>query len=87
MNSYLNYNIPKFKEIVQLTLMLLGYKKDEINLPRSNTLDSRKCLKKEFIKKMLVDLEGYELKRESSDSVDGEYKINKLLERCMFGDM
>ena len=27
MNTYLNYKIPKFKEIIQIILMLLGHKK------------------------------------------------------------
>lgn len=43
--------------------MILGYKKSDINLPRSNSLDSRKCLRRTFIEKMLVDLEAYELRR------------------------
>ena len=30
------------------------------------------------------DFENYELRRESSETVDNEYKINKLLERCTF---
>ena len=34
----------------------------------------------------MSDLENYELRRESSESVDGEYKINKLLERCNYLD-
>lgn len=49
LNAYLNYNIPKFQEIVQITLMILGYKKTDINLPRSNSLDVRKCIRKTFI--------------------------------------
>lgn len=27
LNAYLNYNLPKYTEIVQIVLMLLGYKK------------------------------------------------------------
>jgi IMP cyclohydrolase len=53
MNTYLNYNIPKYKEIIQIVLMLLGYKKEDINLPRSNILDGRKCFTKASIEKML----------------------------------
>jgi hypothetical protein len=51
--------------------MILGYKKADINLPRSNALDHRKCLRKTFIERMMTDLENYELRRESSESVEG----------------
>lgn len=56
MQAYLHYHLPKFKEIIQIVFMLLGHPKAEINLPRSNSLDHRKCIKKDFIEKMLVDL-------------------------------
>lgn len=46
--------------------MILGRSKAEINLPRSNSLNDRKCIKKGYIEKMIVDLEKYELRRESS---------------------
>jgi hypothetical protein len=36
--------------------MLLGHPKASMNLPRSNTLDHRKCISKESIEKMLVQL-------------------------------
>ena len=61
--------------------MILNFKKEDINVPRSNSLDCRKCLKKDFIEQMMARLEEYELRRESSETVDPEYKINKLLER------
>ena len=56
MNFYLNYKVPKFQEIVQIVLMLLGNEKPQINLARSNALDCRKCLKRDFIEKLMVDL-------------------------------
>lgn len=84
MNVFLSYHIPKYREIIQIIAMLLGYKKADINLPRSNVLDARKCLTREWIEKMLADLEKYELRRESSQTVEPEYKINKLLERCSY---
>ena len=81
MNIYAKYNMPKYKEIIQLVLMLLGRPKDSINLPRSNNLDHRKCITSEGVSKMMEDLDHYELRRESSEAVDEEYKISKLLER------
>ena len=32
----------------------------------------------------MTDMENYQLRRESSGTVDNEYKINKILERCTF---
>ena len=87
MNSYLSYRIPKYSEIVQIVLMILGRKKEEINLPRSNALDCRKCLRKQFIETMMNQLESYQLRRQSSETVDPQYKINKLLERCICFDI
>lgn len=54
LGTYLSYKIPKYKEIIQIALMLLGYKKHNINLPRSNILDARKYLTKSSIEKMLT---------------------------------
>jgi hypothetical protein len=85
MVAYTRYNLPKFKEIIQIVLMLLGHPKREINLPRSNSLDHRKCITGEVMGKLMDELEAYELRRESSEAVAGEYKINKLLERCKGG--
>ena len=42
MNTYFSYNTPKYKEILQIALMLLRYDKNGINEPRSNSLDFRK---------------------------------------------
>lgn len=81
LQAYLHYHLPKFREVVQIVLMLLGKPKAEINLPRSNTLDHRKCIRRDYIDRMLADLERYELRRDSSEAVGSEYKINKLLER------
>ena len=81
MNAYAKYNQPKFKEIVQIVLMLLGKKKAEINLPRSNALNHRRCITADGLTQMMEELENYELRRESSEAVEEEYKINKLLER------
>lgn len=36
--------------------MLLGHKKEEINLPRSNTLGHRKWIQKESIEKLVANL-------------------------------
>ena len=63
MGVYLKYKIPKYSEIVQLALMLLSHKKEDINLPRSNALDTRKCLNTEFIETMMENIEKYELRR------------------------
>lgn len=79
LQAYLHYHLPKYREIVQIVLMILGRPKTEINLPRSNSLNYRKCIKKDYIEKMIADLEKYELRRESSEAVGNEYKINKLL--------
>jgi hypothetical protein len=49
--------------------MILGHPKDEINLPKSNALNHRRCIKKVYIARMLSDLEKYELRRESSEAV------------------
>lgn len=81
LQAYLHYHLPKFREVVQIVLMLVGRPKAEISLPRSNSLDHRKCIRKDYIEKMVADLEKYELRRDSSEAVDSEYKINKLLER------
>lgn len=56
MHVYLSYKVPKYKEIIQIIAMLLGYNKADINLSRSNTLNARKCLTKDWIEKMLNDL-------------------------------
>ena len=44
MNVYLNYNIPKFTELIQIWCMILGYKKEDINHPKTNTLNHRKII-------------------------------------------
>lgn len=49
MRTYFNYNVPKFKEILQIALMLLGYSMKDINMSRRNTLDFRKVKSPEFI--------------------------------------
>ncbi len=81
LSTYLSYHLPKYKEIIQIVLMLLGKPKNQINLPRSNTLNHRLCIQKAYIQKMMEGLEEYELRRQSSEAVGNEYKINKLLER------
>ena len=53
MKAYARYNQPKFKEVVQIVLMLLGKPKEEINLPRSNALDHRKCITRDSLPKLL----------------------------------
>lgn len=70
LQAYLHYHLPKYREIVQIVLMLLGRPKAEINQPRSNSLDHRKCIRKDYIERMMTDLERYELRRESSEAVD-----------------
>jgi hypothetical protein len=42
MRTYFDYNTPKYKEIIQIALMLLGYKLTDINLPRKNVLNFRR---------------------------------------------
>ena len=63
METYLNYNIPKYQQIYQIALMLLGYPKDEINLPRKNVLNFRKVKNQKFIEEFLNKLCSYELRR------------------------
>lgn len=46
LQAYLHYHLPKYREIVQIVFMILGRSKAEINLPRSNSLNYRKCIKK-----------------------------------------
>jgi len=70
MHAYLTYHLPKYTEIIQIALMILGHKKEDINISRTNILDHRKCIQKAFLEKMLLDLDRYELRRDSSDSVD-----------------
>ena len=66
MEVYLNYNVPKFTELIQIWCFLLGYDKKDINLTQSNQLNHRKIINPESFKNLLTRLEKYELKRESS---------------------
>ena len=63
METYFNYNIPKYQQIYQIALMLLGYPKEEINLPRTNTLNFRKVKDQKFTEEFLSKLYAYELRR------------------------
>mgnify|MGYP000918100971 CR=1 FL=1 len=63
MEVYLNYNVPKFTELIQIWCLLLGFPKKEINLPQSNQLDHRKIINPESFKNLLSKLEKYELRR------------------------
>lgn len=36
--------------------MLVGFSKKDINIPRSNSLDYRKCISKDFINNLLIKL-------------------------------
>lgn len=57
MKTYFSYNIPKFTEILQIALMLLGYKSEEINENRSNALDFRKFKNPDFPQELLQKLD------------------------------
>lgn len=56
MEVYLNYNVPKFTELIQIWCLLLGYAKKDINLPQSNQLDHRKVINPESFKNLLSKL-------------------------------
>ena len=80
--TFQDYCVPKYLEILQIGLMLVGYAKEEINLPESNVLNWRKVRKVEFIDQFLEKLKNYQLRRtESADAITPEYKITKFLER------
>lgn len=53
MEVYLNYNVPKFTELIQIWCMLLGMNKKDINLPQSNQLDHRKIINAASFKNLL----------------------------------
>ena len=84
MKTYFAYHVPKYTEILQIALMLLRYPKEEINLPRSNTLDFRKVSSSAFVEQFMNKLSEYDLAPEKTDECPEEYRINKLLERCTF---
>lgn len=44
MDVYLNYNVPKFTDLIQILCMLLGLSKKDINIAQSNQLDHRKII-------------------------------------------
>ena len=79
MDVYLNYNGPKFAELIQIWCMLLGLPKQQISLSQSNQLDTKKIINASSFKNLFGLLDEYKVRRESSLSVSSEYKINKLL--------
>lgn len=66
MKVYFSYNVPKFKEVVQIALMLLRYDKAEINLPRSNNLNFLKVSDEKFVKEFMGKLGEYDLAPEET---------------------
>jgi HSP20 family molecular chaperone IbpA len=53
MKAYFDYNIAKYKEIYQIALMLLGYKKEDINMERKNKVNWRKVRTPDFVDKFM----------------------------------
>lgn len=56
MEIYLNYNVPKFTELIQIWCMLLQISKNEINMSQSNILDHRKIINTLSFKNLLEKL-------------------------------
>ena len=53
LEKYLSYSIPKYKEIVQISFMLLGHPKNELNMPKSNKLNHRKVISEQIMKRLI----------------------------------
>jgi hypothetical protein len=63
MEVYVNYNVPKHTELIQIWCMLLGMSKQEINLLQSNQLDHRKMINAASFKNLFERHETYQLRR------------------------
>lgn len=67
----------KFSSIVQLAFLLSGYKKEDINIPETDTLDWRK-MKHEFNEDLIKKLESYQYKGSKAEEVPAYAKIPVL---------
>lgn len=81
MFSLAEYNFIKFHGVIQNLLILIGYKKEDINKPGTNVLNWREVRKTLFNEKLLENLFSYEFEGPKDQPVLNYAYINRIRAR------